>query len=255
MRIPALLMTCAVLSGCATDPDTKIASNRAAVALASLGEAEHSFTRLYLQEIDNTRELVKRTMVARAVVDKVNDLAGELEDKGDLLNLSLQIESTEEAIRGLSEEVENLGVADQQSLAKQALSVETMAGRDGRQDTAQEVRTRLEHFLDQKRQNMMKTAELFPKGHPTRRELEAKAGAAELIGQSSLDQLFVLMQLQAMRAEAQAGLRDLRGHIARLQAVHATIDQWIQMDVKPSGAEIATLMEKHLKPPGGADAR
>lgn len=257
MRISVLLMAGALLSGCAADPETKLASTRAAVALASLGEAEHSFTRLYLHEIDNTRELVKRAVVARAVVDKVNELAGELEDKGDLLRLSLEIEGTEEAVRGLIEEVEmeDFKVAGQQPSATKDRSAATTTGSDGTQDQTQDVQTQLKQFLNQKRQNMVKTAEMFPKDHPTRKELEAKAGAAELIGKSTLDQLYVLMQLRAMRAEAQAGLRDLRGHIAGLQAVHAKIDQWIQMDVKPSGAEIASLMEKHMKPPGQTDAR
>jgi hypothetical protein len=231
MKLVVPLILSMAVFGCVADPETKVASSQTAVALSSLGEAEESFKRLYLQELDKTRDLVKRSLVARAVVDKVKELANDLEEKGDLITLSMELEGTDAAVRGLIDEVED----------------EAMAQDESKEKKDKDVREQLGEFVKKKRKAILETAQLLPAENPTRKELEAKAGAAELISKKILDQLFVLMQLKLMRAEAAKGLQDLRDHIANLQAVHTTIDQWIQTDVKASGEDVAKLVDKHAK--------
>lgn len=256
MRIHVIASACLIcLSACVADPETKIASTQTAVALASLDESEESFRRLYFQEVDKTRELVKRSLVARAVVYKVTEVANDLEAKGDLLTLSIKIEEEEAAVRGLIDEVEDLQTTESQTVAAHSPSVAILEGEGKDNKKEQNARKQLDELVNKKRQDILGAAQLFPSDHPTRKELEAKAAAANVISQRILDQLFVLMQLKAMRMDAEKGLHDLRDYITSLQKVHSTIDQWIQMDVKASGEDIAKLVDEHAKTLGLARER
>jgi hypothetical protein len=208
-----MVTICIALYACVADPETKIASTQTSASLASLSEAEESFKRLYIQEIDKSRDLVKRSLLARAVVNKVKEAANDLEEKGDLLTLSMVIEAEEKAVRDLTEMAEHFQTPDE--------------------------------LVKKKRQDFLDLALRLPQDDPNRKKLEAQAAAPELISKSLLDQLFVLMQLKAMRTEAERGLNELRDHITNLQEVHSAIDQWIQMDVKPSGEDVAKLVDEH----------
>jgi hypothetical protein len=225
-------------SGCVAPNDVKLASSQTVIALKSLSEAEASFRRLYLQEIDRTRTSVERSIVAVTVVQRVNLLAGDLEAKGNLIALSRELEATERGTRAMIDEVGRLtDVVESAGKAEKAAASEQTTAR-------QSVRAAVQKYIDKKRDDLRATAALLPSGDPTRLELEARANDTALFDQRALERLYTILHLAAMRREAERNLVDLRGAIATLQVIHGQIDAWIQQDVTVSGESVAKLLDR-----------
>lgn len=225
MRWFSFLALGALLSGCVTSTEVKQASAQVGVALNQLQQAQVSFRKVYMRELQEVRELAGRAIVADAVVQKVATLKQQ-EIDGDLIEISKAITHERETYRKIVNEV--LAVkpksdhSDEDAVSRILAPKRAVALRDsavaldaaGLTDTANELREKAN-------------------------ELDAQPSSLERDHQF-LD-LVNLVILAGAQQDVQTGLQDLEQYIGFLRLIHTGVNEWIATDVTVKGEDIAKL--------------
>lgn len=217
-----------LLAGCLAPTEVKQASSEVGVGLRSLKSAQRDFRDQFIDELEATRRLVGRAIVARAVVDTVNELS-EQEAQGNLPKISKTIGVERDA---WSTRVA-LVMAERPSSEKPEKTVERLVG-GNEADALRESAVALEAA------GLVETA-----AELRARATELDAAFAGGMPEWALEDLAVLVTLEKTKADVRRGLADLNDYLKFLQLVHGEIDEWIATDVTVSGAEVARLIERH----------
>ncbi len=216
-------MVLAFLTGCAAAPtDVKQASTDIDLGLAELTKAQRTFRDRYIQEIRATQDLVVRAFVASAMVRTVESLS-DLEASGDLLVLSQTLTSERDAHTKLAALVR----AKRPKATAEAGDVVTSV------------------LTDQAKNLEALAATLDPVDPATAETLRLRAAGLRGDDLPGFDHLVALVQLSQVERAVRDGMADLENTLQFLQLTHATLDDWIQTDVKVSGTEVAKLVQEH----------
>lgn len=233
-----LLATALAAGGCASSPDVKMASTRMTQALGELQGSISAFQRLYLSEIEKTRDEIGAAIVARSVRGRIAELSQSFDEpewrekfqRHGLIALSEEIEATQDSalrmvrlVASERPEGEETGAA---ALERIALG------------QAQNLRTSAEAL----RQSGLETEAV----ELERRAAEIEADAGTLF-RDPINQAYfeALLELGASQAEIPQNLAQLKALVRVLQQTHAVVHDWVMTDVSVSGEEVAGLLEKH----------
>lgn len=255
-----------LLAGCVASSDVKIASSEVGAALSALDGAEGDFRGTFLRELEETRQLVGRSVVANAVVHKVRSLA-EAEKAGNLLQISEEIKNERDAARQRVDRI--LGLAAPKGTVTQELDqkgYERVVENEllsylgsGLSTAAKEAEMAAEEAEERARRLDTETARAEAKKLREMaagfREIEVRGALAE-ISHKEIQDLSVIVRLEATKGAIRADLDDLRTYIGFLQDIHKQINAWISTDVKVDGAKIGKLIDDNssvlgLGPGGG----
>jgi hypothetical protein len=225
MKKLILVVCCLFFVSCAASNEVKQASSQVEVALASLREAQDDLRNFYLRELEETRQLVGRAIVADAVVRKVNTLSKE-ELKGDLISISKAAKSQRDAYQGLVNEI--------------------MQTKPKKDEKAEDL---VKAIFDRRVKALRSLATTFKAGGNTASAIKLIERAEELETASKDEKDFgdmvVIIQLEQSQADVRKGMKDLDDYLQFLQMIHSQVNEWITTDVTVKGEDVAALIEKH----------
>jgi hypothetical protein len=244
------LGTGAILSACAANPQVKIASTEFNAALGELRTANRDFRKVYTAEIQETRDDLRRAIVARAVRLRAERISEGLDERESefasrgLISLADELAQTEEAYRKLAELIGSVTLdRDQRAEGGVARVLELQAA--AARSTADALRA-----LDPAAAAELETRAL---------ELEEQRNLDFLEDARIIAYIDALLELGAAADEAAANLRELDALVRVLQETHSVIHGWIMTDVTVSGERLAGLFEEHAETlgltPGGGGPR
>lgn len=226
MRCSSLILVFLLMTGCAasTTLEVKQASSEVNVALSTLRAAQQDFGAEYLAELEETRQLIGRAIVADAVVRTVNKLA-EQERSGNLIAISRQIKAERDAYRRLVDLIMNEPI---QAGDSTAIIV-------------------VDRVLKRQASALRVAATILESEGKAADAVKLQATAAQLgeleIGQK--DDMLALVELGMTKNVVRQGLRDLDNYLAFLNIIQAQLHEWVSTDVKVRGNEVARLIATH----------
>jgi len=226
MKKLILVVCCLLFISCAASNEVKQASSQVEVALTSLREAQGDLRNLYLRELEETRQLVGRAIVADAVVRKVNTLSKE-ELKGDLISISKAVKSQRDAYQFLVNEI--------------------MQTKPKKDEKAKDVVKAI--FDDKRVKALRRVAKTFKAEGNTASAIKLIERAEKLETASKdvkdFGDMVVIVQLEQAQADVRRGMKDLDDYLQFLQMIHSQVNEWITTDVTVKGEDVAALVEKH----------
>lgn len=218
-----------LLVGCASTPEVKQASAQVGVALAELDKAQAEVRDVYVRELEETRQIAGRAIVADAVVDKVGEMSEE-EINGDLIALSTAIAAERQAFRALVDEILALGPGE-----------------------AEESRDVVDAFFQGRISELRRLAAGDVVDPATAAELRQAADKLEQNQQEEYyDDMVNLVELAKTQQDVRTAISDLADYVALLRIIHAQVNEWITTDVTVKGDQVADLIVKAEKTFGGA---
>jgi hypothetical protein len=213
-------------AGCATSPEVKKASTQMTAALTAMDQAKLDFKKVLLAEIDATRDQVARTMVARAVRQRLDETAARLGEEGDLVGLSDQIDA-------VAQEIGQVAATFEKVTIKPAPSHD-------------EIDAAITDVLDKRVKDLDKAIELLKDSPGVVAQLRRSREVSLSWGQPGsvvrLD-LETFVRLAGIRATvSDVLLVQLENHLQALRQVQAVADSWIQTDVTVDGKQVADVV-------------
>lgn len=226
MRCPSLILVLLLMTGCAASTTTEVkqASSEVNAALTTLRAAQKDFGAVYLTELEETRLLIGRAIVADAVVRTVNKLA-EQERSGNLIAISRQIKAERDAYRRLVNLIMNEPIQAGDSTA--SIVVDRVLKR---QASALRVSATI-------LESEGKAAEAL--------RLQARAEQLGELAIEQKDDMLALVELGMTKNVVRQGLQELDNYLAFLNIIQAQVHEWVSTDVKVRGNEVARLIETH----------
>ena len=228
MRSFYVLVLVLFLSGCVASTEVKQASAQVGVALDQLQNAQVSFRKVYVGELEEVRELAGRAIVADAVVQKVGTLKQQ-EIDGDLIEISKAISHERETYRRIVAEV--LAVKPKpnetdEDAVIQILAPKRVAALRASADALEEL-------------GLTESA-----GELKRKADELDARPSSLEKDQQFTDLVVLVTLAGTQQDVKTGLKDLEDYIQFLRLIHSGVNEWIVTDVTVKGTDVANLISK-----------
>lgn len=228
MRSFYVLVLVLFLSGCVASTEVKQASAQVGVALDQLQNAQVSFRKVYVGELEEVRELAGRAIVADAVVQKVGTLKQQ-EIDGDLIEISKAISHERETYRRIVAEV--LAVKPKpnetdEDAVIQILAPKRVAALRASADALEEL------GLTESAGELKRKAD----------ELDTRPSSLERDRQFS--DLVVLVTLAGTQQDVKTALKDLEDYIQFLRLIHSGVNEWIVTDVTVKGTDVANLISK-----------
>jgi tartrate dehydratase beta subunit/fumarate hydratase class I family protein len=210
---------------CAASNEVKQASSQVGVALTDLRETGDDFRTIYLRELEETRQLVGRAVVADAVVRKVKDLSAK-EEKGDLISISGSIKSQRDAYQVLVKKIMQAKPKEDQNpedVVKAILKKRASALRKSAEVLSLSGKEESAHKLLQRAE-----------------KLETSPEDVENFGD-----MVVIVEIKQIKNHVREGMKGLDEYLQFLQMMHAQVNEWITSDVTVKGEDVAALIEKH----------
>lgn len=210
-------------SGFVSATEVKEASSQLGVALEQLQKAQLSFETVYVNELQEVRELAARAIVNDAVVKKVGQLK-QLEVDGDLIEISEEISSERAAYRQLVDAVLSAQPPDADK-SDEDVVVEVLLARvkalRGAADGLEEA-------------GMKDSAD----------ELRAEAEALEENPKvfEQFDDMVNIVVLASTQNDVSEALKDLQQVTSFLQMIHSTVNEWIVTDSSLKGKDLAQVI-------------
>lgn len=228
MRSFYVLVLVLFLSGCVASTEVKQASAQVGVALDQLQNAQVSFRKVYVGELEEVRELAGRAIVADAVVQKVGTLKQQ-EIDGDLIEISKAISHERETYRRIVAEV--LAVKPKpnetdEDAVIQILAPKRVAALRASADALEEL-------------GLTESA-----GELKRKADELDARPSSLEKDQQFTDLVVLVTLAGTQQDVKTGLKDLEDYIQFLRLIHSGVNEWIVTDVTVKGTDVANLISQ-----------
>ncbi len=215
---------CLLLASCVASTEVKQASSQIGVSLTALREAQADLRDAYLRELEETRQMVGRAIVADAVVRKVHQMSKEELD-GDLIAISSAINSEREAYRSLVDKI-----LEAEPRANESDSAVVNRVLKGRADDLRKSAADLEGFgATESAQELRDLAVQLESGKD---------------GVDQYDDMLVLVTLALTKEAVRTGIADLDQYVRYLQLVHAQVHEWITTDVTVKGDDVAALLER-----------
>jgi len=228
MRSFYVLALVLFLSGCVASTEVKQASAQVGVALDQLQNAQVSFRKVYVGELEEVRELAGRAIVADAVVQKVGTLKQQ-EIDGDLIEISKAISHERETYRRIVAEV--LAVKPKPNETDEDAVIQILAPK--RVAALREAAVALEESgLTESADELKRKAD----------ELDTRPSSLERDQQFT--DLVVLVTLAGTQQDVKTALKDLEAYIQFLRLIHSGVNEWIVTDVTVKGADVANLISK-----------
>ena len=228
MRSFYVLVLVLFLSGCVASTEVKQASAQVGVALDQLQNAQVSFRKVYVGELEEVRELAGRAIVADAVVQKVGTLKQQ-EIDGDLIEISKAISHERETYRRIVAEV--LAVKPKPNETDEDAVIQILAPK--RVAALRETAVALEESgLTESADELKRKAD----------ELDARPSSLEKDQQFT--DLVVLVTLAGAQQDVKTGLKDLEDYIQFLRLIHSGVNEWIVTDVTVKGTDVANLISQ-----------
>ncbi len=225
MRRWIALGCCGLAVGCASTPEVKQASASIGVSLAAVQGAQEEFRDAFIQELQEVRLLIGRSIVSSAVVATVEGLADQ-ENAGNLIAISSAIKAERDAYRSF---------VDLLLAAEPGLDDDPSA-------TVQGV-------FDGQIEALRTSADALERASPQSESVAALRRRADELesggwGQEQFGDMVSLVTLAQTQRAVREGIDDLQSNVAFLQLIHATTHEWVTSDVTVDGADMAALIER-----------
>ena len=238
----SLVFTCLACiiyqAGCVSSLDVKLASSQMTLAIDEYGQNIKKFQTLWITEIEKTQTDLGQALIARAVKLRISELS---DSSNEFTTNAWQKKFAKSGMIALSEEIE----AAQESARMYVQRLFEYQLDD------KPVSTVLAEIDAENAGALRFLADSIESRKPTeasriRKYADSISARNKMTNDSMISSYAAqILEWRKLKEEIPNNLKNLEQVIDALRITHATVDGWIQTDVKASGEQIGDLVKKH----------